>query len=81
MIITLHVASPLFFPARGVETMQTSLLRFVHKQQRDTTGKVCTPESRPAQKLQVKRSLVHSPDDSSGSDAKRTKVSGKGVCA
>eukprot|EP00731_Ephydatia_muelleri_P023371 Em0015g954a len=55
--------------------MQTSLLRFVHKQQRDTTGKVCTPESRPAQKLQVKRSLVHSPDDSSGSDAKRTKCS------
>ncbi|KAL5477925.1 hypothetical protein EMCRGX_G024782 [Ephydatia muelleri] len=55
--------------------MQTSLLRFVHKQQRDTTGKVCTPESRPAQKLQVKRSLVHSPDDSSGSDAKRTKGS------
>lgn len=61
--------------------MQTSLLRFVHKQQRDTTGKFFTPESCPAQKLQVKRSLEHPPDDSAGPDAKRTKVSGKGVGA
>ena len=61
--------------------MQTSLLRFVHKQQRDAAGvKSFKVESCPAAKLQVKRSLEH-PSDVSDSEAKRVKVSGKGVCA